>query len=314
MTLELSQQQLAQKETKIAIAAALAASVFFALMPILIRISESYVSPNATIFNRFWIVTVFLGLWNLLLLPNRQINRYIKNSPKFQQLLVPLLVLAIVFVGTQLLWAWSLAQTTVANSEVLHCLAPGFTTLAAWVLFAQKFSGKFLVGMLAATVGAIAIAASDFSSSISLEGDGLALLSAVFWAAYIMSMEKLRTWLSPTAILIWASASCTLLCFPVLLIAGDRVLPHSGEGWLTLTVLALNTIACHGLMAYGLKWLSSGLMATILLLSPILTAVLGWVLFSETLSPLNFLGFAVIVVGICLVISDKGAGLKTVEE
>lgn len=311
--LELPEQQLAGKEAKIAIAAALAASVFFGFMPIFIRICVGYLSPNATIFNRFWIVTAILGFGKLLWRPNKQTKLFVKDSPKLQKLLGPLLGLVIGFAGNQLSWTWSLTQTSVANSEVLHCLTPAFATLAGWVLFSQKFGGRFLIGVVTAMVGAIAIAASDFSSSISLEGDGLALLSAIFWAVCIMSVEKLRTWFSPTVVLLWLSGSCTLLSVPVVLIAGDEILPHSGEAWLAVTVLALNTIACHGLMAYGLKWLSSGLMATILLLSPILTAVLGWVLFSETLTPLNLLGFAVILVGIYLAISDKG-GIKAVEE
>ncbi|MDQ2096315.1 MAG: DMT family transporter [Tychonema bourrellyi B0820] len=304
--LELPEQKLSGLETKLAIATALAASVFLALTPVLIRISESFLSPNATIFNRFWIATVILGLWNGLFLQNRQTNPPVKDSSNTKRLFVPLLVLVIAFVSTQLLWAWSLAQTTVANSEILHCLSPGFTTLAGWLLFAQRFGGRFLIGMVVATGGTIAIGVSDMSHSSSLFGDGLALLSAVFWAAYIMSMEKLRNYLSPTIIVMWASGSCTLLCLPVMLIAGDEVLPYSAGAWLTLIVLALNTVVCHSLVAYAIKWLSSGLMSTILLLSPVLTAVVAWALFSETLSPLNLLGFAVIMVGVYLAISDEG--------
>lgn len=310
---ELADKKISGWETKLAIATALAASVLLAFMPILIRISESFLSPNATIFNRFSIATVILGLWNGMFLLNRQTNPPVKESPETNRLLMPLVVLIIAFVSTQLLWAWSIAQTTVANSEVLHCLSPGFTTLAGWLLFRQRFGGRFLVGIIVATGGAIAIGVSDMSRSISLEGDGLALLSAVFWAAYIMSMEKLRNYLSPTIIVLWASGSCTLLCLPIMLIAGDEVLPHSGGAWITLTVLALNTVVCHSLLAYALKWLSSGLMATILLLSPVLTAVVAWVLFSEALSPLNLLGFAVILVGIYLAISDE-AELKIPED
>ncbi|MDY6805439.1 MAG: DMT family transporter [Cyanobacteriota bacterium] len=308
--LELLEQQLAGKEAKIAIAVALAASVFYAVMPILIRISEDYVSPNATIFNRSWIMTAILGLWNVLWLRSRQTNHSVKDS--LEKLLVPLLGLVIGFLGTQLLWAWSLSQTNVANSEVLHSVTPGFTTLAGWLLFARKFGGRFLIGVIAATVGAIAIGASDLSNSISLQGDGLALLSAVFYAAYLMSIEKLRAWWTATIVLMWASGACTALSFPVVIIAGDEVLPHSVRGWLALITLALDTVVCFSLVGYSLKWLSSELMATILLLSPILTAVLGWLLFSETLSLLNLLGFAVILAGIYLAISDKG-GIKALE-
>ncbi|NEQ37366.1 MAG: DMT family transporter [Okeania sp. SIO3I5] len=306
MVLELSKPKLSGWETKLAIAIALATSVFFAFIPILIRISENFVSPNATVFNRFWIATGILGLWNGLILPNRQTNPPIKKYSNSKRPLILLLILIIVFVSTQLLWAWAIAQTTVANSEVLHCLAPVFTTIAGWLLFAQRFGGRFLIGMVIATGGTLGIGFSDMSHSISLQGDGLAFLSAVFWAAYIMSMEKLRNYLSPTMIVMWASGSCSVLCLPVMLIVDNEVFPHSGGAWLTLIALALNTIVCHSLVAYSLKWISSGLMATILLLSPILTAILGWVLFSEALSLLNLFGFAVILVGIYMAISDKG--------
>ncbi|MCP2727586.1 DMT family transporter [Limnofasciculus baicalensis] len=311
--LEIPETQVVDLSVKIAITTALAAAFFLAFTPILIRISESFISPNATIFHRFWIATAILGLWQVVFLRNRQANLPIKKFTEINKIWLPLAVMAIAFVSTQLLWATSIAQTTVANSEVLHCLSPGFTTLAAWALFSQKFGGRFITGMVVATGGTIAIGFSDMFSSISLAGDGLAFLSAIFWGGYIMSMEKLRTWLSPTVILIWASGSCTLLSLGVLIITGDRLFPSSGAAWLTLIVMAFNTIIAHSLIAYSIKWLSSGLMTTILLISPVITAIMGWFLFSETLTLLNLLGFAVILVGIYLAISDTGE-LKVLEE
>ncbi len=310
--LEIPEQKLSGWETKRAIATALAASVFLGLMPILIRISQDFLSPNATVFNRFWIGTIIQGLWNGLL-PNRKTNFAIKDTSNIKRLLVWLLVLSIVFTLTQLLWSLSLAQTTVANSEILHCFSPKFTTLAGWLLFTKRFGNRFLTGMVITTGVAIAIGVSDISYSVSLKGDGLALLSAVFWGGYIMSMEKLRSYLSPTMIVMWASVSCAVLSRPVILITNDGMLPNGAESWLTLILLGFNTIACHGLMAYSLKWLSSALMATILLCSPILTAVVGWALFSETLSQINLFGLAVILVGIYLATSDEGE-LKTPEK
>lgn len=313
MTLRLDLPAPNSTRTKIAIAIALAASVLLGLMPILIRIAESYMSPNAVTFNRFWIISVIIGVWQIisrLNSKNKEFSETLSYSEttiltNIRQFIAPLIVLAIAFIGTQLLWAWSLSQTAVANSEILHSLAPGFTVLAGWLLFSQAFGNRFLIGITMATAGAIAIGMSDFSSSISLQGDGLALLSAVFWAAYFMSVEQLRSKFSAIAILLWASGTCAILCSPILLLVGDEILPQLRGGWLILILLAFNTIACHGSIAYTLKWLSSGLVATILLLSPILTAIMGWFLFSETLSPLNLLGFSVILAGVYLVISDE---------
>ncbi|MBP0019483.1 MAG: DMT family transporter [Cyanobacteria bacterium SBLK] len=313
MTLRLDLPAPNSTRTKLAIAIALAASVLLGLMPILIRIAEDYMSPNAVTFNRFWVISVIIGAWQVtsrLTPQNKQFSESssypdTKIETNTQKLIVPLMILAIAFVGTQLLWAWSLSQTAVANSEILHSLAPGFTVLAGWLLFKQTFGSRFLVGIAIATMGAIAIGISDFSSSISLGGDGLALLSAVFWAAYFMSVEKLRSQFGAMAILLWASGTCALLCFPVVLVVEDGILPQLREGWIVLTILAFNTIACHGSIAYTLKWLSSGLVATILLLSPILTAIMGWLLFSETLSLLNILGFTIVLVGVYFVISES---------
>jgi drug/metabolite transporter (DMT)-like permease len=232
--------------------------------------------------------------------------RTYKKVSEMDTILMSLLILAIGFLSTQLLWASSIAQTTVANAEVLHCLTPGFTTLAGWALFSHKSGQRFLTGMLIATGGTIAIGISDMSSSINLEGDWLALLSAIFGAVYLMSIEKLRTWLSPTTILIWALGSCAILSLGVLMITGEQIFPSSGVAWLALMVLAISTIIAHILIAYSIKCLSSGLMSTILLLAPVITAVMGWFLFSETLSILNLLGFGVILVGISLAISDPG--------
>ncbi|NEP45298.1 MAG: hypothetical protein F6K35_41190 [Okeania sp. SIO2H7] len=49
-----------QNQLKIADLFLLLGAVFIlSLAPILIRLSETEISPNATLFNRFWITTVF---------------------------------------------------------------------------------------------------------------------------------------------------------------------------------------------------------------------------------------------------------------
>ena len=47
-----------------AIAALLGGIVAIAIAPILIRLSENAISPNATVFNRLWTAAAVLGLWS----------------------------------------------------------------------------------------------------------------------------------------------------------------------------------------------------------------------------------------------------------
>lgn len=62
--LKLTSQPAAKSETTMALAALFADLVIIAFLPILLKVSEYEIGPDATIFNRFWIATVILGLWN----------------------------------------------------------------------------------------------------------------------------------------------------------------------------------------------------------------------------------------------------------
>jgi len=313
--LELTSQPTATRETSMALAALFADLVIIAFLPILLKVSESEISPDATIFNRFWIATAILGLWNgVSLIKGRWSGNYIpiKLFPDTDNFLLLLLMLGVFSGGQQLLYAWSITQTTVANSEVLHSLTPLFTTLIGWRFLGQRFDRRFLMGIAIAIVGSIALAANDFSIAFDkLQGDGLALVSAAFWGGYLMVTEKLRPQLSIRAIATWDSVLVTLFTLPFVLASGEEIFPHSAIGWLNLCVLGISVIFTSFLIIYSLKRLSSGLVATILLLHPAITGVLAWGFFSETLNWLNLLAFAVILFGAYLTTSSKGGVKKT---
>lgn len=288
-------------EANLAYVAILAKLFILALLPILLIISENSISPNATIFNRFWIATVLIAVWHggVLLRSRLHENKTpIKLLPDTYSFLL-LLVLAIVCGAYQLLWVWSLTQTSVANSELMHCLAPLFTMLLGWSLFGQKFDRTFLIGITIAITGAISLAANDFSINFDkLAGDGLALLSAFFWAISLLIIEKLRTKLNSTAITIWNSFLVTLFLIPISMVTGDAIFPHSFGEWLNVIILGVILVVNQVLLIYIFKWLSSSLVATVLLLSPILTAIFAWLIFSEALSLFNWLALLIILVGI----------------
>ncbi len=277
--------------------------MLIAFLPILLRIGESFISPNATIFNRVWIASVVIGLWNGRLLLRTQLLQHspfqvFSDTRKF----ILLLALTFCFLSYQLLGAWSLTQTSVANSEVLHSLTPLFTTLLGWILFRQYFDSLFLIGVAISIAGSISLGINDFYTIFDkLQGDGLALLSALFWALYLLIAEKLQKQLSVATIANWICFLGALILFPILLISHDQLFPSSIEGWLTVVSLGVSAAFIQGLTIYSLRFLSSGLVATILLINPLVTAVLAWMIFSETLSLLNWISLFTILSGIYLV-------------
>jgi drug/metabolite transporter (DMT)-like permease len=295
-------------------------SLFLAILAlsfaaIFIRLSERELGPVATIFNRFWVATAILGLGNLFktLSERHSDDSFLQKQHYTSSDLVLLLTMSVFFSSTLISWAWSLTQTSVANSNLLHNVTPLFTTVIGWLFLSQSFDGRFLIGMVVAISGSILIGLGDLQiGSDNFTGDSLAILSAVFSAANLLTVEKLRAKFSATTILLWCSFFGTALTFPIVLLTEDVLFPSSWAGWLAIIAQALVCqIVGQSLQAYNLKGFSSGFVAVFLLVDPVITAILAWIIFSEELSPLNWLAFSVVLAGIYIAKPSQGSDKVT---
>ncbi len=274
---------------------------------IFIKISTAEIGPIATISNRLWIATIPFGLWAWVS------QRRDANTAPVAPLTLDdwaLLAFAGVIGAVDLpMWAFSLTRTSVANAMVLSDMAPLFTTLGAWLLWRQRFDGRFLLGLAVSFGGAIAIALGDVQiSSSQMLGDGLALLSALFLSAFLLTVENLRSRLSTPVILLCTSTIGAVLTGAIALQFEHQLFPISGRGWAAVIGLALiSQVLGQGLITYSLNRLSSGVVALSYLLEPVLSALGAWVLFSETLSLFNLAAFVVVIVGIYMAISSQSA-------
>ena len=283
---------------------------------IFIKISVAEISANATVFNRLWLATLVFGIWNI----SSQIRQH--QSLKDQQNPPPSLIkstsfktiglfvaVALVHVTGRFLWTWSLTQTSAANSTVLANLTPIFTTIGGGLFLQQYFDRRFAIGLVFAILGATTLGVEDWQISFqSLIGDGAALLSALFYTASFLLVEQLRNKFSSQEILIWRCLIGTIVMIPVVLLVEDQMFPISWIGWLSVIGLA---VICeglgHGLVVYSLKRFSSSFVTLFLLLEPVIVAILAWILFAEQLSLLSWVAFALILAGIYLAKTGKGA-------
>jgi drug/metabolite transporter (DMT)-like permease len=292
--------------------ALIAAVCILSFSAIFTRLSEQELSASATIFNRFWIASLALGLWSGLQQfrqPPPE-NPHSSPSPNWQgRDLLWFLCLGILIYGRAESWAWSLTQTSVANSNLLHNMTPLFATVGGWIFFGHRFNRQFLVGMGLALLGMLAIGIGDFQIGNSgLAGDGAALLSSVFYAANFLVIERLRVKFSTLTIMLSSCVITGLLTLPVVWLGGDQLLPTSPTVW--LAVIALGVVSQglgQGLLAFCLKHFTSGFVAVFMLLEPLFTAILAWKIFAEQLNLLNGLAFVVVLAGLYLATISRGA-------
>ena len=284
------------------------AVIALAFSPIFTKLSEIEISPTVTIFNRLWIATVIMSCWRLIKTPPEftkiQLREY---TPDYKQ--QGLLILASIAATTSaVFWAISFTHTSVASSTLLRSLTPLFISFGAWLILKQRFNHQFMVGMVLSMIGGMAIGWDDWQLGTQyLIGDGIALLSAALHGTNILIVGYLRDRGCETAtVLFWRCGCGALIVFPLVLLTDTTLLPISVQGWLTVIALAF---VCQtfgqGLLVYSLKQFSSSFVGIFTLLKPAITAVLAWVIFTESLSFSSGIALLLILVGIYLAKSSE---------
>jgi drug/metabolite transporter (DMT)-like permease len=186
---------------------------------------------------------------------------------------------------------------------LLANLSSLFVTLAAWLLWRQRPSALFLVGLALALGGvALLVRASLGASPGALLGDAYGVVTAMFYAWYLLTVKALRDRGAATLRLMAATTTLTaLILLPVALASGETMLPAGARGWMVLLGLAWITHAAgQGLIMFALAHLPAAFSSVGLLLQPVLAAGFAWVLLTEPLSTLQIAGGAVVLAGIYL--------------
>ncbi|MBI1240533.1 MAG: EamA family transporter [Nostoc sp. RI_552] len=286
--------------------------------PILMKFSISEITPNATIFNRFWIASLVFGIWSTRqMICNNSSNDISSGQEKlYSPKTVGMILLAGSFLaGIQLMWAWSLSRTSVASSvTILHGLRPLLTALGGWILFKNRYDSKFLFGMIMASIGAVLIGFNDFSESIyKLQGDFLSVLSAIFSALELLIIERLLTQFTTQTLMFWFCAISSLITIIFLITTGDIFFPVSWRGWLAVIGLALVCqVIGQGLITYSLNYLSPAFVAVSMVIDPIISSLFAWMILNEKLTILTSIFCCIVLLGIYLSLSSQYA-VKTEE-
>jgi drug/metabolite transporter (DMT)-like permease len=278
----------------IPLVALIGGAVTIGFAPILVRLSQ--VGPNATAFWRLLFALPALWLWLTL---DRQSTTSTRR-PSSRADYLRLVGAGLFFVGDLGFWHWALGYTTVANATLLVNFAPVFVTLGSWWLFRQRVRPLFLLGMTTALVGATMLIGTSFRLSLDyFWGDFLAIVAAIFYAGYLLSVKYLRREFSAATVMTWAGSVACLVFLPITLLTGESWLPFSLQGWLVLVALGwFIHVGGQGLIAYALAHLPAPFSSVTLLVQPVTAALFAWILLSEVIGFWQALGGSIVLAGI----------------
>ncbi|MDE2120183.1 MAG: DMT family transporter [Betaproteobacteria bacterium] len=205
-------------------------------------------------------------------------------------------VAACMFAGDLILYHLGLFWTTVANATLESNLAPVVITVALWAMTGAAPSLSFLFGMGTALVGAMIMIGAHLGHGTALLGDRCGLSSALFYAAYQLSVQQARQRLETLPLMAWVSSCAALALLPFAWGEG-RFLPAAAIGWLWLVGLALVVqIGGQVVVAHAIKHLNPRLASVGLLMQPATAAVYAWVILGQAMSAVQ-IGGAVLALG-----------------
>lgn len=279
------------RSERLALFALFAGGGGIAFAPIFVRWSE--VGPLSTAFWRLALAAPVMWVWTF---------REKTRRPASRRDVVRLVAPGVFFAADLGTWHWSIRFTTVANATLLANVAPVFVTLGGWLIFGRRFGRVFLLGMVVALAGAVLLLGQSGSVAAGrVRGDTLALVTAVFYAAYILGVSRVRADFSTATVLAWSATAAAIVLLPLCPATGETFLPVSARGWLDVTGLALvSHVMGQGFVAYALRHLPAAFSSVTLLVQPIGAALLAWLFFGERMGPLEAAGATVIILGILL--------------
>lgn len=217
-----------------------------------------------------------------------------------------MLLVGFFFAGDLALWHWSIKLTSVANATLLGNFAPAFVALFGWLLWREPLTRPILTGLAVALSGLVLlmygrITPTPTGGALPALGNVLGLLTAAFYASYILSSKHVRIQFSSFALMAWSGLFCSGILLILALMQGGVLFPVTPRGWLILLGLALVTHALgQGLVTYAIAHLTATFSAIGLLLQTVVAAFLAWLILDETIGAPQFVGGALVLSGILL--------------
>ncbi len=212
----------------------------------------------------------------------------------------------IVFAADLAAWHKAFEFTTLANATLLANLASIVVAVVGYLWLRERLGWTFVLGAAVALTGTSVLLGVDLGRGRDpVIGDALGLLTACFYASYLLLVKVLRRDFSAAQIMAYSSSVSAVGLLVIAYVSGEQLVPRTWEAWSAVVALALvSHVGGQGLIAYAMGHLPASFATLSLLVQPVVTATISWILFAQALSPLQ-IGGGVLVLG-GLVVARRG--------
>ena len=286
---------------RLGLALSLATALFWATLPIALKVTLELLDPITLTWFRFLVAAAVTAAW---LGWRGGLRDYGGLARRHWAMLA---VAALMLVGNYVFYLLGVQHTTPANAQLLIQLAPLLMALGGIWVFGERFRAAQWLGLAALGLGMLRFFRDQLEAAAAapgyVTGSLLVVVGAVVWAVYALLQKQLLMQLGSMQILllIYVVASVVLLPFaqPSALLRLDPL--H----WALLGYCAFNTIAAYGAFAEALAHWEASRVSAILATTPLLCiaavtathALWPQLLAPERIGAAGYAGAALVVAG-----------------
>ena len=269
----------AQSPSRWAFPALIFGNIALAVGPFLVR--HAGTGPVAA---GFWRMAI---AFPLLVLLARMLGQTV--WPKARATRIIIIIGAILFAFDIAAWHGGIHLTKLGNATLFGNIGSfAFAIFGLWMARKWPSSLQALALSGAAMGAALLMASSAELSADYLRGDMLAALAGLFYAGYLIAVDRARGSVPSVGLLAMATGVAALTLLPMSLMLGEQMIP---ESWGPLLTLAISSqLVGQGLLVYALGQVPPLIVGLALLTQPAIAATLGWLYYDERMGALDWVG------------------------
>ena len=212
-------------------------------------------------------------------------------------------ILALLTSATALSLYGSYNYISVGMSTTIHYIYPVLVTAACIIIFKDKISKDKVVSLILSTIGI----ALFFEGSINITGLFMAFLSGVFFAGYLLFMDKSKlNTIYPFKITFYTAVFSTVYLFIFGIMSKSIVLTMTFKGWFfTILVAIFVSLFANTFVALGVKYVGPTVTSIVGMLEPITSIVMGIMFLNEPITLRNIFACMLILLGVLIVTLAK---------
>ncbi len=216
-------------------------------------------------------------------------------------------LLGVIFAVSSLTYFVSFHYIAAGIAATLIFMYPVMVALIMSLCFKERLPAVMKVAIVLTLCGIVLLYRGDGAGGLSPVGVGLALVSALTYALYIVVVNRSSLVMSGVKLTFYALLVCLAVITLFAVSTGEPLQPlPSLRAWLFAFLLGLvPTVVSLVTMAVAIRCIGSTPTAVIGALEPVTALVIGVAVFSERFSLVQGVGVAAILLAVTLVVAGK---------